>query len=120
MLARQLGTPWDVSASDGPLRLDENGRVWLGERKVASLIGLRLKLLQYLIEQEGQVANNLTITENVYGEAYNARSEDQNQRIRQEISRLREDIEPDPGKPRYILTERGRGYRVKITGEPEE
>jgi DNA-binding winged helix-turn-helix (wHTH) protein len=119
MLAKKLDMPIDTYRSEGPLRLDENGKVWLGERKVAALTGLRLKLLQYLILQQGEVTSNLTITENVYGEQYHTGNEDQNQRIRQEISRLRDDIEPNPGRPRYILTERGRGYRLSVSGEPE-
>jgi DNA-binding response OmpR family regulator len=120
MLTERLGTIAETSLPSGTLQLDENGRIWLGEQKVASLTGLRLKLLQYLIAQDGQIANNPMITENVYGEKYTVGAEDQNQRIRQEISRLREEIEPDPNRPRYILTERGRGYRLSTRGEPED
>jgi DNA-binding response OmpR family regulator len=120
MVADRLGTLADISLPEGTLYLDANDRVWLGERKVAALIGLRLKLLKYLIEIKGQVVSNQTITEDVYGEKYTLGNQDQNQRIRQEISRLREEIEPDPSRPRYLLTERGKGYRLKANGKPEE
>jgi DNA-binding response OmpR family regulator len=120
MVAEQLGTVTDTSLPGGTLQLNEGGRLRLGKRKVATLTGLRLKLLQYLIALNGQVASNQMITENVYHEKYAAGAEDQNQRIRQEISRLREEIEPNPNRPRYIVTERGKGYRLNLSGEPDE
>jgi two-component system response regulator RegX3 len=108
----------DVSLPGGPLRLDDDGRVWLGDRRVAVLTGLHLKLLQYLIEQAGKAVSPRLIVESVYGEKYN--SKDQDQSVRQEISRLREKIEPDQGQPRYIVTVREKGYRLHIDGRPEE
>jgi DNA-binding response OmpR family regulator len=39
------------------------------------------------------------------------------------VSRLRSKIEPDPAKPRYLLTQRGRGYKLSsqpVTREDEE
>lgn len=120
MVAERLGTAADTSLPEGSLRLDENGRVWIGERRVTTLTGLRLKLLQCLIDHVDQAVNNLTITKKVYDEHYVTGDDDQDQRIRQEIRRLREEIEPDPGRPRYILTERSRGYRLKANGKPEE
>jgi DNA-binding response OmpR family regulator len=118
ILAERLGIVVDTSPASGPLRLDENGRVWLGEKRVASLIGLHLKLLQCLSEQAGKVVSPRVIVEKVYGEKYS--NKDRDQSIRQEILRLREKIEPDPSQPRYIITEREKGYRLQVSGEPEE
>jgi DNA-binding response OmpR family regulator len=120
MIAQKLGTATDSSLPGGRLRLDENGRVWLGERRVAALAGLRLKLLECLIKHEGQAVNNQVITKEAYEEQYIADDKGQDQRIRQEIRRLREEIEPDPNRPRYIIAERGRGYRLDMSGEGEE
>ena len=33
-------------------------------------------------------------------------------RIEKLVSRLRKKVEPDPNEPRYLLTVRGRGYRL--------
>ena len=120
MLAKRLGTVTDTSQPEGSLHLEEDGRVWIGEHRVTTLTGLRLKLLRCLYEREGQAVSNRTIVENAYSEKYDAADFSQNQRIRQEIRRLREEIEPDPKRPRYILTARERGYRLQISGEPEE
>jgi DNA-binding response OmpR family regulator len=120
MLAKRLDTVTETSRPEGRLRLEEDGRVWIGERRVTTLTGLRLKLLRCLYEREGQAVSNRTIVENAYSEKYDAADFSQNQRIRQEIRRLREEIEPDPKRPRYILTVRERGYRLQTSGEPEE
>ncbi|MFT3892791.1 MAG: DNA-binding response regulator [Anaerolineales bacterium] len=120
MIAKRFTTLHEASQSGGMLRLDEDGRVWIGERRVAVLMGLRLKLLRYLIEQQGRIVGNEAITTNVYGEEYFPGNEDQNQRIRQEISRIRDDVEPNPSRPSYILTERGKGYRLNLMGEMEK
>ncbi|MBE0683964.1 MAG: DNA-binding response regulator [Anaerolineales bacterium] len=120
MLAKRLGTVTDTSQPEGRLRLEEDGRVWIGEHRVTTLTGLRLKLLRCLYEREGQAVSNRTIVENAYSEKYDAADFSQNQRIRQEIRRLREEIEPDPKRPRYILTVRERGYRLQASGELEE
>jgi DNA-binding response OmpR family regulator len=104
----------------GRLRLDDEGRVWIGDRCAAVLTGLRLSLLRCLYEQGGKTASYQTILETVYGEEYDATEHEQKQRIRQEISRLRAEIESRPGPPRYILTARERGYRLQVSGEAEE
>jgi DNA-binding response OmpR family regulator len=119
MIAGRLGTVTDAYLPEGQLRLDEDGRVWIGERRVATLAGLSQKLLACLFEHEGQVVNNRMIVE-AYGEKFIEGDSAREQSIRQEVSRLREDVEPDPKRPRYILTERGKGYRLKASGEPDK
>jgi len=37
MLAGRLGTVSDTALPEGRLRLDKDGRVWIGERRVATL-----------------------------------------------------------------------------------
>jgi two-component system response regulator RegX3 len=54
------------------------------------------------------------IVEVVWGGEYLDRVDDA--RIEKLVSRLRSKIEPDPARPRYLLTQRGRGY--KLSSEP--
>ena len=106
----------DLSGGAQPLS-NEDGKVWLGERRTATLSGLHLKLLQCLMAQTGRIVSPATIVEKVYEEKYDGKSRDAS--IRQEILRLREKIEPDADHPRYILTERGKGYRLNVNGDQE-
>jgi DNA-binding response OmpR family regulator len=103
--------------SEGPLRLDENNQVWIGSLMITTLTGARLKLLRCLFEQMGKTVSNRTLVETVFSETYDPIDGGQNQRIRQEIRRLREEIEPEPNRPRYILTVRETGYRLQPEGE---
>jgi two-component system KDP operon response regulator KdpE len=41
-----------------------------------------------------------------------------NAAVQQAIRHLRTQIEPDPSRPRYLVTERGRGYRFFPEGAP--
>lgn len=67
------------------------------------------KLLHMLIRHAGQVIT----TDSLLARVWSPDEEVYVEGLRVHIRRLREKIEPDPGKPIYILTERGVGYRFK-------
>ncbi|MEI6045234.1 MAG: response regulator transcription factor [Chloroflexota bacterium] len=67
------------------------------------------KLLHMLIRHAGQVIT----TDSLLARVWSPDEEVYVEGLRVHIRRLREKIEPDPGKPTYILTERGVGYRFK-------
>jgi len=70
------------------------------------LTPIEFELLVYLMENAGKVLTHRAILQHVWGEEYGQESE----YLRVYVGRLRQKIEPDPTKPRYILTERGVGY----------
>ncbi len=77
--------------------------------KRGDVINLTLRefeLLTFLATQKTQIFNRETLLEKVWGYEYfgDVRAVDVT------IRRLREKIEDDPGKPRYIITKRGIGY----------
>ena len=74
IFAERLGMVIDASPLGGPLHLDEEGRVWLGEKRIVKLTGLHLRLLQCLSEHAGKVVSPSLIVEKVYGEKYDDRS----------------------------------------------
>jgi hypothetical protein len=106
--------PADPDLSPHVLRLDEDGvRVWVAQSRAVALTGLRLKLFLRLYEQPGQVVPANALIEAVWGTPYI-----QEGTLPSLVRRLREDIEPDPSRPRYILTVRGQGYRLELGGTP--
>jgi two-component system OmpR family response regulator len=74
---------------------------------------LEMALLRYFIENEGRVVPRSELLENVWGMpgTINTRAPDQF------IRRLRKTFEPDPAKPRHLLTIRDAGYRFVAKGE---
>ena len=64
------------------------------------------RLLLYLAYNAGRVLNHRQILDNVWGPGYEASQT----AIKVYIRRLRNKIEPDAKRPRYILTQRGAGY----------
>jgi two-component system KDP operon response regulator KdpE len=65
-------------------------------------------LLRLLARNEGKLLTHKAILEEVWGHAYNAESH----YLHVYVSQLRRKIEPEPSRPRYILTEPGAGYRL--------
>jgi DNA-binding winged helix-turn-helix (wHTH) protein len=120
MLARRLGKALPVDPPMGPLRLKGDGSVWVGDRRVGELVGRELALLRCLHERAGQIVSRKTIVESVFGEPYRSGNEQLESRINSLVRRLREDIEPNPDHPRYILTVRGGGYRLQVDVRPRK
>jgi two-component system, OmpR family, KDP operon response regulator KdpE len=67
-------------------------------------------LLALLIRHSGKVVTQKQILKEVWGPAT---SEEQSQYLRTYIHQLREKIEVNPSRPRYLITEPGIGYRLK-------
>jgi len=65
------------------------------------------RLLNHLIQNAGWVVPHETLLAKVWGYEYR----DETHYLRLYINYLRKKIEEDPGDPKYILTERGVGYR---------
>ncbi len=87
----------------GELTLDRNHhRALLGSREI-HLTPLEYKLLETFFESPGKVLTTQMIIQSVYGIQY---AQD-TRALRTLMAGLRRKIEPDPGHPRYILTEIG-------------
>lgn len=92
---------------DSHLKLDfDRHEVWL-DGKLINLRPTEYRLLYYLVQNAGWVVSHDQILTNVWGYEYR----DQPHYVRLYINYLRQKIENDPANPKYILTERGLGYR---------
>ncbi len=93
------------------VRVDvESGSVWVDSRQTATLTELEYRLLLLLYGRLNKICDKYQIVEAVWGEEYIDQVDDA--RIDKLLSRLRAKLEPDPRNPRYIVTVRGRGYKL--------
>ncbi len=93
------------------VRVDvESGIVWVDGQRTETLTELEYRLLLLLYGRMNKICDKYQIVEAVWGEEYIDQVDDA--RIDKLLSRLRAKIEPDPRNPRYIITIRGRGYRL--------
>jgi two-component system KDP operon response regulator KdpE len=66
------------------------------------------RLLATLARREGHLVSQQELLREVWGPAYGRESN----YLRVYANQLRRKLEPDPGNPRYLLTEPGQGYRL--------
>ena len=67
-------------------------------------------LLRYLVQAEGKPVSRKALLEEVWG----VREDTDTRAVDNFIVRLRRYIEPDPSKPRFLLTVRGLGYQLRM------
>ena len=92
---------------DDRLKLDFDRReVWV-EGKLVQLRPTEYRLLYHLVQNAGWVITHDQILAKVWGYEYS----DEPHYVRLYINYLRKKLEKDPSDPKYILTERGVGYR---------
>ncbi|HEU5200420.1 MAG TPA: response regulator transcription factor [Ktedonobacterales bacterium] len=90
------------------------------ERRQVSVNGAEVHLthtqyevLKYLALHAGKVVTHRTLLRAVWGPQYETNAH----YLRIFIGQLRRKLEPDPGRPRYLLTEPGIGYRLQRADE---
>ncbi len=64
-------------------------------------------ILEILVRHPGKLVSQRQLLSEVWGPAYT----DEFSYLRQYLARLRRKLEPDPARPRHLLTEPGMGYR---------
>jgi two-component system KDP operon response regulator KdpE len=92
----------------GELTLDLERRLVTMRGKQVSLTRIEYDLLKLLARNEGKLLTHPTILREVWGPAYGQESN----YLHVYLSHLRRKLEPDPARPRYLLTEPGVGYRL--------
>ncbi len=88
----------------------EGGDVYVDGRKVEPLTDLEYKLLLLLYGRINKLVDKFAIVTNVWGESYLDAVDDA--RIEKLVSRLRGKLEPNASEARYLVTLRGRGYKL--------
>jgi DNA-binding response OmpR family regulator len=92
---------------DDGLSIDFNQREVIVHGERIKLRPTEYRLLYHLVNNAGWLMTHETLLSKVWGYAYR----DDTHLLRLYITYLRQKIEPDTSNPKYILTERGVGYR---------
>lgn len=92
---------------DDRLTIDFAKHEVLVDGQPISLRPTEYRLLYHLVQNAGWVVPHDVLLAKVWGPEYR----DESHYLRLYITYLRQKIEQDPANPRYILTERGTGYR---------
>lgn len=86
-----------------------SGDVFVDANRIESLTALEYSLLQLLYSQPRRLHTKEEIIRAVWGAEFVGHIDDS--RVEKLVSRLRHKIEPVTGRPQFIRTVRGRGYR---------
>ena len=108
-LRRSLGREATLhgNLSRGDLTIDfDRRRVHRGDVEIR-LTPKEFDLLTLLVTHAGRVLTQRAISKAIWGD----HAADQPEHLRVLVGQLRKKIEPDPGNPRYLLTEPWVGYR---------
>ena len=107
---RRAVTPTGPILEIGELTLDLEKRALAVSGRSVSLTPTEFELLRFLAQNEGKLLTHPMILRAVWGPAYDRESH----YLHVYVSQLRRKIEPDPARPRYLLTEAGAGYRLVV------
>ena len=101
------GSMHGLIEGDERLKIDFDRReIWL-EGKLVKLRPTEYRMLYHLVQNAGWVVTHDQLLTKVWGYEYR----DEPHYVRLYINYLRQKLEADPSNPKYILTERGVGYR---------
>jgi len=98
------------------IRVDLERRETHGEQGAVHLTPLEYRVLECLVRSLGLIVTQDQVVREVWGPARvgDTRS------LRVAIKNLRHKLEPDSSRPRYLITEAGLGYRLRVDEVNEE
>jgi two-component system KDP operon response regulator KdpE len=92
----------------GDIEVDLERRLVRAEGRDIHLTPIEFRLLGCLARHAGMVLTHRHLLREVWGPSY----VDQSHYLRIYMKQLRHKLEPDPARPRFLLTETGVGYRL--------
>jgi two-component system KDP operon response regulator KdpE len=84
-------------------------RVARGDGDTVGLTPTEWQLLEVLVRNRGRLVTQRQLLQEVWGPAY----ETESNYLRVYVAQLRRKLEPEPARPRYLLTDPGMGYRFE-------
>ena len=98
----------------GALRVDLARREAQGKEGEVHLTPLEYRVLASLARHLGSIVMQRQLIREVWG----PERQDDSRSLRVCIKNLRAKLEPDPRRPRYLITETGLGYRLRADNDP--
>ncbi len=100
----------DSNFSFGDIQIDFAKRQILRNTEEIHLTPIEYKLLNTLVRYSGKVVTHKHLLRETWGGEYS----DETQYLRVYMAQLRKKLELDPAQPKYLMTEPGVGYRLKV------
>jgi len=107
---RRAGSPEQPVVDVGPIRVDLEKSSVTVEGELVHLTPHEFKILRLLALNEGKLLTHRMILREVWGPSYG----DESNYLHVYVSQLRRKLEPDPARPRFLVTEPGAGYRLVV------
>jgi DNA-binding response OmpR family regulator len=105
---RRIAPATEATITVGELAIDLERRLVTVSGREVALTPTEYELLRLLARNAGKLLTHPMILREIWGPAYREESN----YLHVYVSQLRRKIEPDPARPRYILTQPGVGYRL--------
>jgi two-component system KDP operon response regulator KdpE len=103
-------------AQDAPVVVTDDFTIDLAAKRVRTktdgeikLTPTQWQLLEVLVRNPGKLVTQKQLLHDVWGPTYSTEVN----YLRVYVAQLRQKLEPDPSRPRYLLTETGMGYRFE-------
>jgi two-component system, OmpR family, response regulator RegX3 len=93
----------------GPVRMDVDRNVVTVNGQGTPMPLKEFELLEFLLRNSGRVLTRGQLIDRIWGSDYVGDTKT----LDVHVKRLRAKLEPDPGRPRYLLTVRGLGYKFE-------
>lgn len=108
--ARTAEDPAVTTAAIGDVKIDLVKRLVLAGDLEVHLTPIEYKLLTTLVKHAGMVLTHKQLLDQVWGPGH----AHQTQYLRVYMTQLRHKLEKNPARPKYLVTEPGVGYRLKV------
>lgn len=109
-LRRAAPAPPASAMRIGEIEIDFTARRARRGGEEIHLTPIEFKLLQLFVRHAGKVITQRQLLAEVWGPQH----VEEAQYLRVYVGQLRRKLEPDPARPRYLLTETGVGYRLMV------
>jgi len=109
LLRRSADQAESPTVTIGDLQIDLSAHAVESGGSEVHLTPIEFDLLKVLARNRGKLVTQRQLLHEVWGPGY----EDESHYLRVHIAHIRGKIEPDPSRPRYVITEPGVGYRLR-------